>query len=53
MGTTINQDFYHTVLVQVKLGFHIADWHVAVGLRQVRHGGRRDRLHEELVGALP
>jgi outer membrane beta-barrel protein len=25
-GTTINQDFYHTVLVDVRLAFHITDW---------------------------
>jgi len=25
-GSTINQDFYHTVLVNVRLGFHITDW---------------------------
>jgi outer membrane beta-barrel protein len=25
-GTTINQDFYHSVFVNLKLGFHITDW---------------------------
>ena len=25
-GTTINQDFYHTVFINVKLGFHVTDW---------------------------
>ena len=25
-GTTVNQDFYHTVLVNVRLAFHITDW---------------------------
>jgi outer membrane beta-barrel protein len=25
-GTTINQDFFHSALVDVKLGFHFTDW---------------------------
>jgi outer membrane beta-barrel protein len=25
-GTTINQDFYHTEMANIKLGFHITDW---------------------------
>ena len=25
-GTTINQDFYHTVMVNARLAFHITDW---------------------------
>jgi len=25
-GSTINQDFYHTMLVDVRLAFHITDW---------------------------
>jgi outer membrane beta-barrel protein len=25
-GTTLNQDFYHTVTVNVRLAFHITDW---------------------------
>lgn len=25
-GTTLNQDFFHTVLINVKLGFHVTDW---------------------------
>ena len=26
VGSTINQDFYHTVFLNVKLGFHFNDW---------------------------
>jgi outer membrane beta-barrel protein len=26
LGSTLNQDFYHTVLIDLKLGFHITDW---------------------------
>jgi len=25
-GTTVNQDFYHSVIGNVKLGFHVTDW---------------------------
>jgi outer membrane beta-barrel protein len=25
-GSTINQDFYHSVFINVKVGFHITDW---------------------------
>lgn len=25
-GTTLSQDFYHSVLIDVKLGFHVTDW---------------------------
>jgi outer membrane beta-barrel protein len=25
-GSTVNQDFYHTVLVNVRLAFHVTDW---------------------------
>jgi outer membrane beta-barrel protein len=25
-GTTLGQDFYHSVLIDVKLGFHVTDW---------------------------
>jgi outer membrane beta-barrel protein len=25
-GSTLNQDFYHTMMVDLKLGFHINDW---------------------------
>jgi len=26
MGSTLDQDFYHTLLVDVRLGFHFTDW---------------------------
>ena len=29
VGTTINQDFYHTVFLNLKLGFHFNDWFAA------------------------
>jgi outer membrane beta-barrel protein len=30
-GTTINQDFYHTVMVNARLAFHITDWLALAG----------------------
>ena len=43
-GTTINQDFYHTVLINARLAFHITDW-LAIGrLRRLRRRAGRDRL---------
>ena len=30
-GTTVNQDFYHTVTVNVRLAFHITDWLAIAG----------------------
>jgi len=30
-GTTINQDFYHTVMINARLAYHITDW-VSLGL---------------------
>lgn len=26
VGSTLNQDYFHTVLINVRLGFHITDW---------------------------
>jgi outer membrane beta-barrel protein len=26
LGTTLNQDFYHTMFLNLKVGFHITDW---------------------------
>jgi outer membrane beta-barrel protein len=31
MGTTVNQDFYHTVLVNVRGAFHFTDWIALAG----------------------
>ena len=30
-GTTINQDFYHTVLINARLAYHITDWVAIAG----------------------
>jgi len=53
MGSTINQDFYHTVLVQVKLGFHITDWLSLSGFGGFAVANMATGYNERLVGALP
>ena len=55
-GTTINQDFYHTIdgLQRLKLGFHINDWLSISGnggasrVANLRDGLPRERLDETL-----
>jgi outer membrane beta-barrel protein len=53
MGTTINQDFYHTVLVQVKLGFHITDWLSLSGFGGFAVANMGTGYRERLINALP
>jgi outer membrane beta-barrel protein len=53
-GTTINQDFYHTMLVDLKLGFHLNDWlSISVmggfGVANLETGFH-ERLDDTLVG---
>jgi outer membrane beta-barrel protein len=42
-GSTVNQDFYHTVMIDLRLGFHITDWlgltgFADIGVAQVATG---------------
>ncbi len=46
-GSTINQDFYHSMFFNLKLGFHITDWLAISRLRQLRGGEHRDHLPEQ------
>ena len=56
-GSTINQDFYHTMLVDLKLGFHLNDWLSisAMGGFAVANiqTGFRDNLDSTLTAAPP
>jgi outer membrane beta-barrel protein len=56
-GTTLNQDFYHSVFVNLKLGFHFTDWLSlsAFGGFTVSNisTGYRGRLDETLKTAKP
>jgi outer membrane beta-barrel protein len=52
-GSTVNQDFYHTMMLDVKLGFHFTDWLSvsAVGGFAVANlaTGFQDRLSQTLM----
>ena len=43
LGTTINQDFYHSILVNGKIGFHITDW-LAISV----YGGARRQPRDDV-----
>ena len=53
LGSTVNQDFYHTMFANVKLGFHITDWLSISGFADFAVAnistGFRDRVLESLV----
>ena len=52
LGSTLNQDFYHTAFFNVKLGFHITDWLSISGFADFAVAnistGFRDRVIETL-----
>src|SRR3954467_146715 len=56
LGSTLNQDFYHTVFANIKLGFHITDWLALAGFADFAVAnvgtGFRDRVLETL-GSTP
>src|SRR5215831_13925391 len=55
LGSTLNQDFYHTAFVNLKLGFHITDWLSISGFADFAVAnistGFRDRVLETLPGS--
>jgi len=52
-GTTIGQDFYHTVLIDVKLGFHITDWLSLAGFGGFAVANIDTGFKDSVVGSLP
>jgi outer membrane beta-barrel protein len=52
MGTTLNQPFFHTVMVNVKLGFHITDWLSLSGFAGFAVANMETGLQDRLVGSL-
>ena len=52
MGTTINQDFYHTVLVDIRLGFHITDWLSIAGFGAFAAANIETGFRNNVVGSL-
>ena len=53
IGTTIGQDFYHTVLATVKLGFHITDWLAVSGFGGFAVSNMGTGYRDRVLGALP
>src|SRR3954470_17944128 len=52
-GTTLGQDFYHAVLVNARLGFHLTDWLAIAGWGGFNLTPKmKTAFHEKLDGAL-
>jgi hypothetical protein len=51
-GSTINQDFYHTVLLNLKLGFHINDWLAISGFAGFAVANIATTFQSDLLGTL-
>jgi len=53
LGTTLNQDFYHTAFANIRLGFHFTDWLSIAGFADFAVAnistGLRDRVLETLM----
>jgi outer membrane beta-barrel protein len=52
-GTTINQDFYHSLFVDVKVGFHINDWFAISGVGAFALTNLDTGFKSSVVGSLP
>ncbi|MBC8131374.1 MAG: hypothetical protein H7X95_00225 [Deltaproteobacteria bacterium] len=53
IGSTINQTFYHGVLANVHLGFHITDWLSVSGMGAFNVTSLSTGFREELITSLP
>jgi outer membrane beta-barrel protein len=51
-GTTINQDFFHTVLINVRLAFHITDWLSLAGFGSFGVAQIATGFQDKLTGSL-
>ncbi len=52
-GTTINQDFYHSVFVDVKVGFHVTDWLSIAAVGGFALANIDTGFKDSVVGTLP
>lgn len=53
-ATTLGQDFYHAVMVNARLGFHLTDWLSIAGIGGFNVSKNfKTSFHERLVSALP
>jgi outer membrane beta-barrel protein len=51
-GTTINQDFYHTQMLNLKLGFHITDWLSVSGFGAFGVANLSTGFRDKVLGSL-
>jgi len=51
-GSTINQDFYHSVLINVRAGFHITDWLSLGGFGSFAAANISTGFREKVVNSL-
>jgi outer membrane beta-barrel protein len=51
-GTTLNQDFYHTMFFNVKLGFHLTDWLSVAGFGSFAVANIATTFQNDLVSSL-
>jgi len=51
-GTTLNQDFYHTLFFNVKLGFHLTDWLSIAGFGGFAVANVATTFQNDLVSSL-
>src|SRR5450432_22839 len=51
-GSTINQDFYHTMFFNLKLGFHLTDWLAISGFASFGVANINTTFHNDLVNTL-
>lgn len=51
-GSTINQDFYHTMFFNLKLGFHLTDWLALSGFASFGVANISTTFHSDLVNTL-
>jgi outer membrane beta-barrel protein len=52
-GSTINQDFYHTFMLDVRLAFHITDWLSIAGVGGFAVDNMATGFQQNLVATLP
>jgi outer membrane beta-barrel protein len=51
-GSTINQDFYHSVLINVRAGFHITDWLSIAGFGDFAAANLSTGFRDKVLGSL-
>jgi outer membrane beta-barrel protein len=52
LGSTINQDFYHSVLINVRAGFHITDWLSVAGFGSFAAANLSTGFRDKVIGSL-